>query len=233
MKLSDVVPWGRSCAEYVDMFCLTGDDFRKSILGCGDGPASFNAEMTRKGGSVVSVDPIYAFGSEQLSARIEETYDEIMPQMERNRENYVWTSIASLEELGMVRMAAMRNFLFDYEAGKSQGRYVAASLPSLPFEDGQFELALCSHFLFLYSTHVDLRQHVDSLVELTRVARETRVYPLVTLGGRKSPHLDAVVRHLAGLGCRLRVRDSRYRFQKDATQMLVVESPGYSHHGGA
>ncbi len=46
MKLENVVPWGRSLAEYQAMFALSEEELQKRILGCGDGPASFNAEMT-------------------------------------------------------------------------------------------------------------------------------------------------------------------------------------------
>ena len=44
-KLDQIVPWGRSFDEYVRMFGLTDLDLGKTILGCGDGPASFNATM--------------------------------------------------------------------------------------------------------------------------------------------------------------------------------------------
>ena len=38
-------PWGRNLAEYSAMFKLSSTELEASILGCGDGPASFNAEM--------------------------------------------------------------------------------------------------------------------------------------------------------------------------------------------
>lgn len=51
--LKNIVPW-RSFDEYVAMFALTDEDLRKNILGCGDGPADFNAEITKRGGKIVS-----------------------------------------------------------------------------------------------------------------------------------------------------------------------------------
>jgi hypothetical protein len=57
--LDQVVPWGRSYDEYVAMFALTEVNLRKRILGCGDGPASFNAGLTRRGGAVVSAQGLY------------------------------------------------------------------------------------------------------------------------------------------------------------------------------
>ena len=183
MELKNVVPWGRSFEEYKEIFSLTQVDLKKSILGCGDGPASFNTELSAQGGKVVSVDPTYRFSAEQLKNRISEVYDEVMPQMHLNKEKYIWDSIPSVEELGNVRMSAMDKFIVDYDKGKEEGRYVEASLPNLNFKDKQFDLALCSHFLFLYSEQVSLDEHVKALKELCRVAKEIRVYPLVTLNG--------------------------------------------------
>ncbi len=53
------VPWGRSFDEYRRMFNLTDEDLSRGILGCADGPASFNAEMSRSGRRAISCDPLY------------------------------------------------------------------------------------------------------------------------------------------------------------------------------
>jgi len=50
--LDQVVPWGRSFDEYRRMFALTDAELGLRIIGCGDGPASFNAEATRRGTAV-------------------------------------------------------------------------------------------------------------------------------------------------------------------------------------
>jgi hypothetical protein len=44
MPLTEIVPWGRSFDEYRAMFALSEGDLGGRILGCGDGPASFNAK---------------------------------------------------------------------------------------------------------------------------------------------------------------------------------------------
>ena len=88
MKLDSVVPWGRSFEEYRSIFALSEDDLKKCLLGCGDGPACFNAELTQRGGNVVSVDPVYQFSGDQISSRIEEVYPQIMSQMEQNTDSY-------------------------------------------------------------------------------------------------------------------------------------------------
>ena len=74
-ELKEIVPWGRSFEEYVSMFSLNEADFNKKILGCGDGPAGFNADASRRGYQVVSVDPIYGFTSTEIKRRIYAIYN--------------------------------------------------------------------------------------------------------------------------------------------------------------
>ena len=224
MELKNVVPWGRTLEEYKEIFSLTEVDLKKSILGCGDGPASFNAELSAQGGKVVSIDPTYRFSTEQLQSRISEVYDEIIPQMHLNKEKYIWGNIPSVEVLGNIRMSAMNKFITDYDIGKEEDRYIEASLPNLEFKDKQFDLSLCSHFLFLYSEQVSRDEHIKYLKELCRVAKEVRVYPLVALNGVVSPHLNEVISELKKLNITASLDDVKYQFQKGATQMLVLKS---------
>ncbi len=140
MKLNEIVPWGRTLEEYQLMFDLSEADLNAKILGCGDGPASFNAEMTKKGYSVVSIDPIYQFSAEQIKQRIQDTYESVISQVKQNPERYIWNNFRNVDELGQARLAAMENFLVDYETGKNEGRYLSQSLPRLELVDNQFEL---------------------------------------------------------------------------------------------
>ena len=223
--LDKVVPWGRSFDEYVSMFGLTASDLDLRIIGCGDGPASFNSGLTIRGGRAVSVDPIYAFGAADIRRRINETYETVMAQMRENMAAYVWDRISSVEELGRLRTASMEEFLSDYEAGRAAARYVAGELPKLPFKDGEFDMALSSHFLFLYSEQLSLEFHVGSIEEMLRVAREVRIFPLLSLDGNPSPHLPHVIGHFNGLGLRPVARHVGYEFQRGGTEMLVI-GPG-------
>ena len=121
-------------------------------------------------------------------------------------------------------MDAMTIFLNDYEEGRKSGRYIAASLPRLPFEDNAFDLALCSHYLFLYSEHVSQEQHLLSMKELCRVASEVRVYPLLSMGNNiKSSHLEPVISALKDIGISISFVPVDYEFQKGATEMLVAK----------
>ena len=220
--LDQVVPWGRSFDEYRRMFALTEAELGLRIVGCGDGPASFNAEATRRGAKVISCDPIYRWERAEIRDRIAATYDHILDQTRRNAEEFVWDSIQSVEELGRVRMAAMHDFLADYCPGKLQGRYVAAELPTLPFSDGSFDLALCSHFLFLYTSQLNEAFHRSAIQEMGRVAGEVRLFPLLTLGGRRSPYIDTIVDDLHNSGYDVTIEDVPYEFQRGGNQMMRI-----------
>lgn len=224
--LEEVVPWGRSFDEYHRMFGLSDDDLVRKILGCGDGPASFNAEATRRGAAVISCDPIYRWEAVHIRERIAATYDQILEQTRRNADEFVWESIRSVEELGQVRMAAMEAFLDDYSQGKAQGRYVEAELPSLPFTDSSFDLALCSHLLFLYSTQLSEAFHRESLRELCRVAREVRIFPLLALGGHRSPHIAPCMAELRDAGHDVSIENVPYEFQRGGNQMMHIRTHG-------
>lgn len=171
--LKTAVPWGRSYDEYRAMFSLTDADLSKILLGCGDGPASFNAELTKQGGKIVSFDPVYRFSAKEIKLRIDATYNEVIEQARINRNEFVWNQIKTVDELGSIRMEAMSNFLNDYPNG--DGRYVTGELPLLPFKDKEFDLAVCSHFLFLYSEQFSFEFHIQSIKELCGVASEARI----------------------------------------------------------
>jgi hypothetical protein len=220
--LDQVVPWGRSFDEYRHMFALSDADLRLRIMGCGDGPASFNAEATRLGFQVISCDPIYQWDTAALRGRIAATYDQVIAQTRQNADEFVWESIRSVEELGRIRMAAMQDFLDDFAPGKAEGRYLDASLPMLPFPDRAFDLALCSHFLFLYTSQLSVEFHRAAIAELCRIANEVRIFPLLALGGRPSPYIETTVAALRWSGHQVLIEPVPYEFQRGGNQMMRI-----------
>ena len=82
-------------------------------------------------------------------------------------------------------------------------RYVAGSLPRLPFDDAKFDLTLVSYLLFVYEDHFDYQFHKQSVLEVMRVTRgEARFYPLVSFEAKRCSFLDPLkndpdLRHLA------------------------------------
>lgn len=221
-ELKDIVPWARSYDEYVAMFALSPDDLQKKILGCGDGPAGFNCGMARSGRPVVSVDPLFQFSEQEIRSRIDATFEAVMDQTEKNKNEFVWDKIKTVQQLGELRLGAMNLFLSDYAAGKAEGRYKPGSLPKLEFSDKRFDIALCSHFLFLYSVQMSEDFHVRSIRELCRVAREVRIFPLLELGSVKSRYLDRVIQRMETAGFRIEIIQVPYEFQKGGNEMMKV-----------
>jgi hypothetical protein len=205
--------WSRSFEEYRLFFGLTESDLAGSILGCADGPASFNAEATALGHRVISCDPTYAYPASEFERRVEACYDVVMSQVKENIEKYHWGYFRDPDHLAQCRLAAMRKFLADFDLGKQAGRFVTASLPELPFEDGQFSLALVSHLLFLYSDQFDCSFHVAAFEELLRVADEVRVYPLHGLNRDRSPYVAPVLEHLERVGFEAELVPVEFEFQ--------------------
>jgi len=221
--LESVVPWGRSFDEYQRMFALSNDDLaRGRILGCGDGPASFNAEAASRGARVVSCDPLYQFTAAAIGDRIEATSPVVLEQTRLNADTFVWDHVGSLEELARRRRAAMTTFLEDYNRPSRRSSYVTGALPFLPFDDDAFTLALSSHFLFLYSDHFDELFHIDAVLELCRVAADVRVFPLLTLGSRRSPFVEPVMDALARRGFHPTIELVAYEFQRGGNEMMRV-----------
>jgi hypothetical protein len=223
VKLEKVVPFGRTFNEYQLIFNLTPNDLAKPILGVGDGPASFNATATAQGCKITSVDPIYQFTGTEIRDRFNAVVDDIITQVEATPQDWVCSYHQSPQDLRRNRQQALEIFLADYNKGKQESRYQEGALPKLDFPDATFNLALCSHLLFLYSAHYDYQFHYDSLQEMLRVSSEVRIFPLLTLMLERSPYLEPIMQELAHQGYRVSIVETRYELQRGGKQMLRIQ----------
>jgi ubiquinone/menaquinone biosynthesis C-methylase UbiE len=119
-----------------------------------------------------------------------------------------------------LRIEAADRFLQDVSIAPE--RYVAGSLPELPFEDERFDVVLCSHLLFTWADKYDRDWHLAALRELVRVSRrEVRIFPLVNQGSGEPveflPDLLEALRPVTS-----EIRKVPYEFQVGADQMLVL-----------
>jgi len=223
MKLENVVPWGRNLEEYKAMFMLSENDLQLNILGCGDGPASVNYEHTANGGNIVSIDPIYQFSKQEIQQRINDTKLVVSEQLRKNKNDFIWKNISSVDELINIRLSAMNNFINDYENGKKENRYLYNELPKLSFSDDTFQLVLSSHFLFLYSEHYDLQFHINAILEICRVSsNEVRIFSLLDLQNQKSEYIEPILQILKEKGYKTKIIKTDYEFQKGANEMLSI-----------
>lgn len=222
LTLDQIVPWGRTAAEYERMFQLGASDRTGAILDCGGGPASLAAEWHEAGRSIVAVDPIYHFSGEQICSRFEQVAGPLMARVRADPSRWVWRAHRDPDDLFAHRRMALNRFLADYNQGLREGRYLAASLPVLPFARGTFRLALCSHLLFLYSDLLPLPFHLEAIRELIRVAHEVRIFPLLDLSGTPSPHLGPVIQAAESHGWRAERVPVDYEVQPGGNEMLRV-----------
>lgn len=220
-SLDKVAVWSRSFSEYEKIFSIEDRDFNKKILGCADGAASFNVEGRAKGVNITSCDPLYGLSVEKIENRISESETEVFKNILALRENYIWSHFKDPYDLRDKRRLAARKFLEDFSKNQSPF-YINALLPDLPFEDGEFDLALCGNFLFLYSELLNFKFHLESILELLRVANEVRIFPLIGLDRKEPKQLTNVLNYLQKNSVLYEIIDIDYHFTKGANKMLRI-----------
>ncbi len=212
----------RSLAEYRALLDLPAleDLTRLRVLDCPGGAASFGAELAAAGGSVVAVDPVYRLDRHELDTHVHGEAVRGNRYVREYPEGFTWNWFADPADHQVRRLAAVSRFLDDRSA--VPWRYVAAELPTLPFGDDAFDLALSSHLLFVYDDRLDLDTHVAACSELLRVAREVRVAPTASLAGGRSTLVEPVRQALRMAGCDVTTRRTSYRFQDGSDELVVV-----------
>jgi SAM-dependent methyltransferase len=197
-SLPTVAFFGRTLAEYLQCFCLDAKELRGlRVLDCPGGPGSFAAEAAAFDCEVIAVDPAYDASADELERRASADIDACIAQMRAKP----WAApVGDLEAYAVAKREALARFIADFRANPQ--RYRAASLPTLPFADRQFDLVLSGHLLFLYSPLVedgfleghrfDLPWHHQAIGELVRVcATEMRLYPTLALNTAPRRHCYA------------------------------------------
>jgi hypothetical protein len=224
MELPTVSFFGRTFEEYTRFFALDPAALRRrAVLDVAAGPSSFTAEAVRHGIDAVAVDPLYAHGPAQLSARVREDYRRMFAQMRAKRHLFRLKSFKTFAAAEADRRLAASRFLADFDGNDRHGRYVRASLPVLPFLDQSFSLVLCAHLLFIYAERFDYDWHLAACLELVRVsAGEVRIHPVCSAAGRTYAGLDRLRADLAARGIRSDIVPVPYEFFAGADSMLVL-----------
>jgi SAM-dependent methyltransferase len=217
-----VLVTSRAYDEYVAFFDLDIDDLRgRRVLDCSAGASSFVARACREGVDAVAVDPAYALGRDSLADIASHGLRDGNTIAERFPGRFTWAWYGSVQARERMRTRALAEFVLDLV--EHPQRYVTGSLPSLPFADNSFDLALCSHLLFTWADQLGFDWHLAALRELTRVAAEVRVFPTVLQGaGDAVPFWDTLIEDLSGQGLAPQRRQVPYEFQVGADTMLVV-----------
>jgi SAM-dependent methyltransferase len=191
-----------------------------SILDCCAGGSSFTAEAAARGVDAVAVDQAYELATPDLVDTVRRSLPAGAQIVDQHAASFVWHWYGDPGRKDDLRIEAADRFLQDVMMAPE--RYVAGNLPELPFEDGRFDLVLCSHLLFTWADIYDRDWHLAALKELVRVSRsEVRIFPLVQQGaGEEVPYLAELLEDLRPV--RSEIRKVPYEFQVGADQMLVL-----------
>lgn len=219
-RIGEMLVSSRSLAEYRAMFALTDDHLAGTVLDCPGGAASFAAEANAAGGQVTACDPLYALSPAEIRDIAVDDLRRAHRYISDHPDEYVWTFFADADHYLASRTASGE--LFAAHHAGDPDRYVPAGLPALPFSDGEFDLALCSHLLFSYADRLDRTFHLTSVLELARVATEVRVFPLVPMGMTTNPDLGRVRAELAEAGLDTTVTRVGYEFQRGGNEMMRI-----------
>ena len=205
------------------MFDLGSSELSGSVLDCSAGVAGFVAEARQRGTRAVAVDPVYALSRAELARLGQEDLVRGSAIADEYPDRFTFAWYGGPERRLSLRNRALARFLLDVATHPTH--YVAAQLPHLPFRDGSFDLAVCSHLLFTWADQLGLEWHRSALLELTRAAREVRVFPTVMQGpGDAVPFWDELIHQLEASGVSTDVRLASYEFQVAADRMLVLRS---------
>jgi hypothetical protein len=245
LRLDTMQFFGRLASDYHAMFGVTLQALSgQRILDCPSGPCSFVAEAVAAGVDAVGVDPLYIHTHDELRARCELDIAGTINAMSEHGDHY---STLDLNVYAANKRAALHGFLADYEVGRAAGRYVAASLPQLPFADQSFDQTFSAHLLVTYSspesggilTNSPFTEqwHQAAITELLRVTkRALHVYPTTTRTSpaRRHTYLEHIVAQLQASGAwTCRYQPSTYHRGDSAQNLLnaslVIERVSSDH----
>lgn len=219
--LGDIIVTARPFDEYMAMFALARGDLEGArVLDCPGGGSGFAAGARAVGADVVSSDPQYAGDHVALVARVRRDTRVGNDYVIHMPGTYAWGFFHDATDHLERRMAAVR--AFDRDRSAHPDRYVAASLPNLPFADREFRLVLSSHLLFVYPDHFTYAEHLAYALELVRVGEEARIFPLVDTTGAPWPHITRLAADLKAVDVSCAVRAAEYEFIRGGDSMLVL-----------
>lgn len=190
-----------SFQDYTAMFALNKQDLGKKIFDYSDGIDSFNAEMHADGREVISSSPFYQTPPAQVVIALAK----ILPRLEPN---------AQAKKI-------IDKFSHDYTLGKQQKRYLDEVLPHLSFKPFQFDLALCAYHFFLQQEQ-NLDYYLAAALELARVAKEIRIFPLINAQNQVSPLLGPLMLRLQQHNFGVEVKQVAYQKEEKSSAMLRI-----------
>lgn len=221
--LDNILVTGRTYEEYVAFFDLDEKDLRnKKVLDCPSGASSFIHTAKRKNIDVKGVDILYENNLKDIYKQgkisIEKIYEDVS-WMKDNCFNFYKT----IQNHKHHRVSALEKFYEDF----NKKEYIYNELPKLNFEDNSFDLLVSSHLLFVYDDRLNYEFHKNSILEMLRVSKEVRIFPLVDFQNKNqdkeknfSPFVYRILEDLKNCTCQIKKVD--FEFQAKANYMLKI-----------
>ncbi|MEM1243778.1 MAG: SAM-dependent methyltransferase [Pseudomonadota bacterium] len=222
IKYNDVVLWGHSYQEYIQMFALGPEDLNKNIINCRGGPATFNAMLSKQGGKVISTDPLFALPFDKMKQEIDQVFTNMLKVLKKYQDRFVWKTVTSPDELAKRRYQDIKDFLQDFPEGKKAGRYQGYRITELPYAHDSFDLALCSHYLFSNCPDQSMEYHVKVIEKMAYIAKEVRIFPLLDSQGEIPELVGPVIQKLHETEHGVEIKAVPYEFQQKGNAMLKV-----------
>jgi len=217
-----LVLWGHHVDEYREMFALSNEDMATRILEYGCGTSAVNAELSALSNPIVSCDPLFTLDKDTLYSKVALIFADMVTRVIKDQKKFDFSRYGSLKLFIEERREGMAKFFADYEKGKREKRYLGISDYTLPFPDFSFDFALSSHYLFADLDDQDVDFHLSVIKELTRVAKEVRIFPLIDRYSQPSPFLGPVLLGLQQSNFGVEVREVAYHLQPSGNAMLRV-----------
>jgi hypothetical protein len=223
MEISELA-WIYNLKNYKEMYDLKEEEFEYYILDFPAGLSSFNAEMLQMGyDNVISGDRLYQLEPEEMEQQAakllvnsEKYLRKHAKMLRKNEEKYIQKILHKWQQ-------SVNIFIQDYRLGKKTNRYRFMDLPSLPFKEHEFKLALCSDLVF-HSETQEQGNHFQLVKELCRVAGEVRIFPLMNEKGEISNTIGPILLEMQNFHYGIEVREVAYEKNKGANAMLRIWS---------
>lgn len=225
LDIDRIAFFGRTYAEYIDMFALDEGLLKQGhVLDCPAGASSFAAEAHQKGIDVTACDILYDLTADKLMEKGKKDIKHVFEKFDEVTHLYVWKYYKDKDEVMALRNKVLELLVEDFTGGLREGRYVQTELPNLPFPDKTFSLVLSGNFLFLYGDRLDLDFHKACIKELLRVCSgEVRIFPLVGLDFKPYPYLDDILSSLDSNGIKAEIVEVPFEFQRGANKMTRLQ----------
>lgn len=223
LKLDDFLITGRTYEEYSAFFDLNTKMLtNKKVLDCPSGASSFISTARENKIDAHGTDVLYQFDVEDIEKQGRVSIDKIYEDITW-MDGFSFDFYNSIENHRLYREEALEKFRENYNTEY----YRFNELPKLNFEDKSFDLLLSSHLLFVYDDRLDYEFHKKSILEMMRVSKELRIFPLVDFKNSKveeeknfSPYLYKIMDDLKEFD--MEVVKVDFEFQPRANYMLKI-----------